>query len=66
MIHASETWAQTLSEVHRLLRNDRAMIRWMSGITTKGQISALALLKRMQFDDGTPHSPTQMARPCKT
>ena len=50
MLHASETWAPTLPDLHRLQRNDQAMIRWMCGVTTKDQVSWHDLLKRMQLD----------------
>ena len=50
MLYASETWAPTLPDLHRLQRNDQAMIRWMCGVTTKDQVSWHDLLKRMQLD----------------
>ena len=34
MLHASETWATTLFNLHRLQRSDRAMIHWMCDVTT--------------------------------
>ena len=51
MLHASETWAPTLSDLHPPQRNDRVMIRWMCRVTTKDQVSPQDLLKRMQLDD---------------
>ena len=51
MLHASETWAPTASDLHRLQRNDRAMIRWMCGVKTKDGVSSENLLERMQLDD---------------
>ncbi len=51
MLYASETWAPTSSVLHRLQRNDRAMIRWMCGVTTKDQASSQDLLGRLQLDD---------------
>ena len=53
MLHASETWAPTSSDLHRLQRNDRAMIRWMCGVITKDEVSSQDLLARMQLDDLT-------------
>ena len=53
MLHASETWALTSSDLHRLQRNDRAMIRWMCGVTTKDKVNSQELLERMQLDDLT-------------
>ena len=51
MLYASETWAPILSDLHRLQRNERTMIRWMCGVTTKDQVSSKNLLERMQLDD---------------
>ena len=51
MLHASKTWTPFLSDLHRLKCNDRAMIHWMCGVTTKDQVSLQDLLKRMQLDD---------------
>ena len=45
MVHASET------DLHRLQRNDRTMIRWMCGVTTKDQVNSQDLLERMQLGD---------------
>ena len=53
-LHTSETWAPTLSSLHRLQRNDRAMIRWMCRVTTNDHVSSQDLLERMQVDEGTP------------
>ena len=36
MRHASETWAPTVSDLHRLQRNGRAMTRCMWGVIPKG------------------------------
>ena len=51
MLHASETWAPTFSDLHRLQGSDRAMIHWMCGVTTKDQVSLQDLLERMRLDD---------------
>ena len=52
-LNVSEThpWAPTLSDLHRLQCYNRAMIRWMCGVTTKDQVSSQDLFERMQFDD---------------
>ena len=39
MLHASETWALSLSELHCLHCFDRAMIHWMCVVTVQDQIS---------------------------
>ena len=51
MLHASETWALTLSDLHRLQRNDWAMICWMCVVTTKYQVSSQYLLERIRRAD---------------
>ena len=32
MLHGTETWPMTSASLHRLCRNDRAMIRWICGV----------------------------------
>ena len=32
LLHGSETWAPTASDLQRLHRNDRVMIRWICGV----------------------------------
>ena len=32
MLHGMETWPMTSDALHRLCRNDRAMIRWICGV----------------------------------
>ena len=32
MLHGTETWPMTSDTLHRLCRNDRAMIRWICGV----------------------------------
>ena len=32
MLHGMETWPMTSNAIHRLCRNDRAMIRWICGV----------------------------------
>ena len=53
MLHASETWVPTWSDLHRLQRNGRGMIPWMCSVTTKDQVSLHNLLERMQLDNLT-------------
>ena len=50
MFYVSKTWDPTSSDLHRLQPNDRAMIRWMCGVTTIDQVSSQDLLERMQLD----------------
>ena len=51
MLHASETWAPTSSDLHHLQHNDPAMICWMCSVTTKDQVSSQDFLERMQLDN---------------
>ena len=51
VLHASKTWAPALSDLHRLQCNNRDMICWMCGVTTKDQVSSQDLLERMQLND---------------
>ena len=50
MLHASETWAPTLPDLHRLQHNDWAMTHWICGVTTKDQVISQHL-ERKQLDD---------------
>ena len=46
MLHGSETWAPNASDLQRLCRNDRAMIRWICGAKLADKIpTAVALLQ---------------------
>ena len=51
MLHASETWAPILSDLHLLQRYDRAMIRWMCEVTTKNQVPSQDLFEMQQLED---------------
>ena len=51
MLHASETWALPTPELNRLRRNDKAMIRWMCGVSTKDDIRSDSLLQLMGLDE---------------
>ena len=46
MLHANETWAPVLRDLHHLQRNDRAIIRWMCGVTTKDKVISQDRLER--------------------
>ena len=58
MLHGSETWALTEAFLSRLLRNDRAMIRWTCN-TKPGQKTSTQQLLQMH------DKPTQPQRPPK-
>ena len=38
LLHGSETWAPTASDLQRLRRNDRSMIRWICGIKPHDEV----------------------------
>jgi len=44
MLHGSETWAPNASDLQRLRRNDRAMIRWICGAKLEDEVSSAVLL----------------------
>ena len=51
MFNANETWDPTISDPHRLQRNDRDMVGRGYGVTTKGQVSSQDLLERMLLEN---------------
>ncbi|XP_048759363.2 uncharacterized protein LOC125668965 [Ostrea edulis] len=53
MLHASETWALTKPNLHRLIRNDRAMIRQICNIKPEDMatVSSTELQGRLVIDD---------------
>jgi len=40
MVYGSETWAAKVEDVRRLVRTERAMVRWMCGVTLKDRKSS--------------------------
>ena len=38
LLHGSETWAPAATDLQRLRRNDRAMIRWICGVKPHGKV----------------------------
>ena len=53
MLHASETWPLSKPDLHRLQRNDRAMIRQICGIQSKdiSSVRSQSLLDRLRLVD---------------
>ncbi len=45
MLHASETWPMSTAALHRLRRNERAMIRWICGVKIDEVNTALLYVK---------------------
>ena len=51
MLHAAETWAMKVDTLNRLLRNDRAMIRWICNVRAKDEVSSDSLLTKLGIQD---------------
>ncbi|XP_035665616.1 uncharacterized protein LOC118408864, partial [Branchiostoma floridae] len=51
MLHGSETWAPTTSDLQRLRRNDRAMIRWICGVKPRDETPSSSLLDKLGILD---------------
>jgi hypothetical protein len=47
MVYGSETWAAKVEDVRRLVRTERAMVRWMCGVSLKDRKSSDKLLGRL-------------------
>ena len=53
MLHGGETWGPNVSELQRLRRNDRSMIRWMCGTKARDETPSEKLLKKLGLCDIT-------------
>ena len=53
MLHGVETWPMTSAALHRLCRNDRAMIRWMCRVKPSDDIPMDELHAKLGIDDLT-------------
>ena len=53
MLHGSETWAPNASDLQRLRRNDRAMIRCICGAKLEDEISSAVLHQKLDIDEIT-------------
>jgi hypothetical protein len=51
MVYGSETWATKVEDVQRLVRTERAMVRWMCGVTLKDKKSSQELFGRLGVED---------------
>ena len=51
MLHATETWPMSSAALHRLCRNDRAMIRWMCGVKLADKPSTEEMHKKLDLCD---------------
>ena len=53
MLHGSKTWGPKEPELWQLRRNERAMIRLISGIKDTDETSSASLLQRLDIEDIT-------------
>ena len=53
MPHGSETWGPNASELQRLRRNDRSMVRWICGVSAHDDIPSDQLLEKLGLADIT-------------
>ena len=53
MLHGSETWGPNASELQRLRRNDRSMVRWICGVSANDDIPSDQLLEKLGLADIT-------------
>ena len=51
MLYGTETWATSASTLHRLRRNDRAMMRWICRVKPEDQVSSDLILTRLGIRD---------------
>ena len=49
MLHGSETWAPTKDTTARLVRNDRAMLRWMYNTKPNQEVSKQELMEKFNI-----------------
>ena len=53
MLHGSETWGPNASELQRLCRNYRSMVRWICGVSAHDDIPSDQLLEKLGLADIT-------------
>jgi hypothetical protein len=53
MLHGSETWGPNVTELQRLRRNDRAMVRWICGVNAYDETPSDKLLEKLGLNDIT-------------
>ena len=53
MLHGSETWGPKKTELQRLRRNDRAMIRWICIVKNWDETPSVSLLQKLGIQDIT-------------
>ena len=50
LVYGSETWAMKVEDLHRLVRTERMMVRWMCGVTLKDRRHSDELLNRLGIE----------------
>ena len=51
LLYGSETWAPTASNLQRLRRNDRAMIRWICGVKPHDEVTMETLFTKFGIQE---------------
>ena len=51
LLHGSETWAPTASDLLCLQRTDRAMVRWICGVRLRDEIPTVDLLAKLGLEE---------------
>ena len=62
MLYSSEIWGPNDSDLQRLQRNDRAMLRWICGVRAKDEVSSVDLLTKLGLVDTTIEVRTRRLR----
>jgi hypothetical protein len=53
LLYGTETWPMKLEDVQRLERAEKAMVRWMCGVSLKDRCKSEVLLKRLGIESVT-------------
>lgn len=51
LLHGSESWAPTASDLQRLRRNDRAMVRWICGVRLNDEVPTVSLYNKLGIQE---------------
>lgn len=62
LLHGSETWAPSSSDIQRLRRNDRSMIRWICGVKPNDEVPIGRLCTRLGVQEVTDALRTKRLR----
>jgi hypothetical protein len=53
LLHGTETWPMKMEDAQRLERAEKAMVRWMCGVSLKDRCKSEVLLKRLGIESVT-------------